>query len=158
MVEAARRRLLVAAGGMAELVQFAGGWLFDHVRAGGNVVVAVADYTAGGAFRIGDIPVVALDSVWPAVTHGPRPRGVAASLALSQSDTRLRRLLDDGETDVRLWGESPAADLGHSFTPVQHRLSVAALAFKAEAWAAVCARAEPIEIIERFHVRAGSGG
>jgi hypothetical protein len=150
--------VIVAATGMAELVQFAGGWLFDHVLNGWNVVIAVTDHTYSAAVGIGGVPVVALDSELLSPQAGPRPREVAASMALSQSDPRLRAglrsLLDDGETDIRLWGESPAHELGHPFTPVQHRLSVAALAFKATAWAAVSAQAEPIEIIERFHVRA----
>ena len=48
----------------------------------------------------------------------------------------MRQALESGQTEVTLWGESWPADLDCSVGSVEHRLSVAARAFKAQALAA----------------------
>ena len=58
----------------------------------------------------------------------------------SRSDARVREhvlnALDQGATEVTLWGEGLPAELDESVDSVQHRLSAAARAFKAQALAA----------------------
>ena len=61
--------------------------------------------------------------------------------------------LDQGATEVTLWGETWPAELDDSVGLVQHRLSAAAQAFKAQALAAAAMPQESIGLIETFRSR-----
>ena len=75
----------------------------------------------------------------------PHPQTVAVAADLFGSDERVRRgvleALDQGLTEVTLWGEHCPAELDQNVDSVQHRLSAAARAFKAQALAAAAAPA-----------------
>ncbi len=131
----------------AEVVHHAGGWLFDQAMAGWDVTVLTADRSGGRALRILGARPADLESALASAVRGPKPQAVAAGAALAGSDARIRRLvldvLADDDSDVRLWGGQG---------PVRHRLSAAALAFKAQALAAVAgtAPAGASEVTELF--------
>ena len=61
--------------------------------------------------------------------------------------------LDQGATEVTLWGQTWPAELDDSVGLVQHRLSAAAQAFKAQALAAAAIPPDSIEPIETFRSR-----
>ncbi|GAA2401742.1 hypothetical protein GCM10010191_06390 [Actinomadura vinacea] len=129
---------------MVDAVRFAGGWLFDHVMAGGEVLVLTADHGDPRPLRILGARAVDLECALSSPVQGPwPPRAIAAGADSCGSDARVRRIvlkaIDDGLADVRLWGDQDTADLGGGVGSVRHRLSVAARAFKAHALAAAAA-------------------
>jgi len=98
------------------------------------------------------------NSALASVETRPRPQALAAAADLLGCDSRVRRgvlqALDHGGTEVTLWGETCPAELDSSVGPVQHRLSMAAQIFKAQALAAALndggAPASSIGLTETF--------
>lgn len=131
-----RHQLTVLAAGMADLVRCSGGWLYDRSRAGWDVRVLVDEcrdvrpLTILGATPLTVDPKSVLDDA-------SRGGALAVSADLLRIDARLRdqvlTLLTTGATEVTVWGESWPDELGRRVDPAQHRLSVAARAFKAHA-------------------------
>jgi hypothetical protein len=134
---------------VADAVRSAGGWLFDQVIAGWSGTVLTTDHADPRPLRILGAGAVDLESALGAPGWGLRPDAIAVDADLCESDPRVGRLvcaaLADGVSDVRLWG----AGTGDGSRLIQHRLSVAARAFKAQALAAAAA-ADPIEATEAF--------
>ncbi len=62
----------------------------------------------------------------------------------------MLQALDHGVTEVTLWGETWPPELNDNVGLVQHRLSAAAQAFKAQALAAAGVPARPIGDAETF--------
>jgi hypothetical protein len=81
-----------------------------------------------------------LESVLASWEERPHPQTVAVAADLFDRDARVRQgvleALEQGATEVTLWGEGLPAELDESVDSVQHRLSAAARAFKAQALAA----------------------
>ena len=69
----------------------------------------------------------------------PHPQTVAVAADLFDRDPRVlahvRNALEQGATEVTLWGERLPAELDGSINSAAHRLSAAARAFKARALA-----------------------
>jgi len=130
-------RLAAIAPTISEVVQFAGGWLFDQVMAGWDVTVLTTDQADSRAVRILGARTVDLETVLSHPARGSCLQAIAVNADLCNSDSRVRRMvqeaLDDRQTDVWLWG-GDLSDIAAG--PVLHRLSVAARAFKAQALAA----------------------
>ena len=63
------------------------------------------------------------------------------------------RALDQGATEVTLWGETWPSELDDSVGLVEHRLSAAAQAFKAQALAAAAMPQASIGLVETFRSR-----
>jgi len=138
-----RYRLDVVAPSVRDAVKYAGGWIYDRVMAGWEVTVLV------DAARTADDPrplqilgarCLDLESVlqdWSARAH---PQTVAVAADLFDRDPRVlahvRNALDQGATEVTLWGERLPAELDGSVDSVAHHLSAAARAFKSLALAA----------------------
>jgi hypothetical protein len=135
-----RYRLDVVAGGVVDVVRFAGGWLFDRAMAGWDVTVLVADHPDTRPLQILGARVVDLEAALAAVESRPRPQALAAAADLFGCDSRVRQgvlqALDHGVTEVTLWGETWPAELDESVALVEHQLSMAAKTFKAQALAA----------------------
>ena len=135
-----RYRLDVVAASVVDVVQFAGGWLFDRAMAGWDVSVLVADHPDDRPLQILGAQVLDLEDVLASVESRPRPQALAAAADLFGCDSRVRQgvlqALDHGVTEVTLWGESWPDELDDSVGLVQHRLSMAAQIFKAQALAA----------------------
>jgi hypothetical protein len=143
-----RYRLDVVAAGVADVVRFAGGWLYDRAMAGWDVTVLLADHSAG---RLDDRPLqilgaqtIDLEEALAARDAGvetrPHPQALAAAADLFGCDSRVRhgvlQALDHGATEVTLWGETWPSELDDTVGLVQHQLSRAAQIFKAQALAA----------------------
>jgi hypothetical protein len=138
-----RYRLDVVAGNVPEVVQFAGGWLVDRVMAGWDVTVFVA---AGEDIRPLEILGVDTYDLEAALDEGadrPHPQTVAVAADLLATDERVRRgvlsALEQGTTEVTLWGDHLPEELGTTIGSVHHHLSAAARAFKAQALAVMAA-------------------
>ena len=150
-----RHRLVVAAPTMQDVVRFAGGWLFDRVIAGWDVMVLTAVHNDARALRILGATAVDLESAMCSPMRGPRLQAVAVAADLYESDPRVRRRLlaavDEGLGEVRIWddrgsGGSDARDASMSYRP-----SRAARAFKAQAMMAASVPVDPDETVEVFH-------
>lgn len=138
-----RYRLDVVASGVAEVVGAAGGWLFDRVMAGWDVTVLVDGDDDIRPLRILGVQTADLEAALRAGQDGPRPDALAVAAEVYARDNRVRRgvqmALASGHTEVTLWGRAWPAELTRSIGDVEHRLSVAARAFKAQALAAASA-------------------
>jgi hypothetical protein len=135
-----RYRLDVVAPTVFDAVKFAGGWVYDRVMAGWDVTVLVGNQDDVRPLQILGAETLDLDSVLASWEDRPHPQTVAVAADLFDRDARVlqhvRNALDQGATEVTLWGDSLPAELHHSVDSVQHQLSAAARAFKAKALAA----------------------
>jgi hypothetical protein len=149
-----RYRLDVVAASVADVVRFAGGWLFDRAMAGWDVSVLVADHPDDRPLQILGAQIVDLEDALASMESRPRPQALAAAADLFGCDSRVRqgvlRALDHGVTEVTLWGETWPAELDDSVGLVQHRLSMAATIFKAQALAAAAVPHGSVGHIETF--------
>ena len=132
-----RYRLDVAAASAADAVKFAGGWMYDRVMAGWDVTVLLVDRTDERPLHILGVETSDLESALALWSEGPHPQTVAVAADLFVSDERVRQgvlgALEQGLTEVTLWGDSWPAELDDSIGPVAHQLSAAARAFKGQA-------------------------
>jgi hypothetical protein len=135
-----RYRLDVVAPTVLDAVRFAGGWVYDRVMAGWDVTILIAGDEDVRPLEILGAEVRDLESVLASWEDRPHPQTVAVAGELFAVDARVRahvlNALDQGATEVTLWGDSLPAELNESVDSVQHRLSAAARAFKAQALAA----------------------
>ncbi len=149
-----RYRLDVVAPTVLDAVRHAGGWVYDRVMAGWDVTVLVGSDEDVRPLEILGAVALDLDSVLESWQQRAHPQTVAVSAGLFDRDERVRSgvlgALDQGATEVTLWGEPLPAELDSSVDSVEHRLSAAARAFKAQALAACGAADEPVGQIEIF--------
>jgi hypothetical protein len=135
-----RYRLDVVAPTVLDAVRFAGGWVYDRVMAGWDVTVLIGGDEDARPLEILGAEVRDLESVLASWEDRPHPQTVAVAGDLFAVDARVREhvlnALDQAATEVTLWGDSLPAELDESVDSVQHRLSAAARAFKAQALAA----------------------
>lgn len=137
-----RYRLDVVAPSVEGAVRAAGGWMFDRVMAGWDVRVLVAPGDDDRALQILGADTGDLEDALEIGADGQRPHALAVAADMYGSDARIRegvrQAIASGQTEVTLWGEDWPADLDHGgVDSVEHRLSVAARAFKAQALAAL---------------------
>jgi hypothetical protein len=148
-----RYRLDVVAPSVLEVVRCAGGWLFDRVMAGWDVTVLVAADGDDRPLQILGAETADLETALVSGMSGPHPHALAVAAELYRGDPRVRegvrRALESGQTEVTLWGQNWPAELDR-VDSVEHRLSVAARAFKAQALAAASAPVDRIEFTEMF--------
>jgi hypothetical protein len=135
-----RYRLDVVAPTVLDAVKFAGGWVYDRVMAGWDVTVLIGNQDDVRPLEILGAETLDLDSVLADWEDRPHPQTVAVAADLFDRDSRVlqhvRNALDQGATEVTLWGDRLPAELDHSVDSVQHNLSAAARAFKARALSA----------------------
>ena len=149
-----RYRLDVVAPTVLDAVRFAGGWVYDRVMAGWDVTVLVGDDEDARPLEILGAEVLDLESVLASWDERPHPQTVAVAADLFDRDARVRQgvldALEQGATEVTLWGEGLPAELDESVDSVQHQLSAAARAFKAQALAAANASEAAVGRTETF--------
>lgn len=148
-------QLEVTAGDVADVVRCAGGWLFDRAMAGCDVTVVLTD---GGDARPLEILGLSTHRQEPDDDSAAPRRGIAlaVSSAAVATDPQLGddvlRALKRGLTEVTLWGGDWPSGPELGTEPVEHQLSAAARAFKAQALAAL-GSAEPVGAVETFRHR-----
>lgn len=149
-----RYRLDVVAPTVLDAVRFAGGWVYDRVMAGWDVTVLIGGDEDVRPLEILGAEVRDLESVLDAWEERPHPQTVAVAADLFAMDARVRghvmNALDQGATEVTVWGDSLPAELDASVDSVQHRLSAAARAFKAQALAAASGSESGVDHTETF--------
>ncbi len=152
-----RYRLDVVAADVADAVRCAGGWLFDRAMAGWDVTVLVADHRDDRPLQILGAQILDLEYALATAGQRPPPQTLAVAADLFDCDPRVRegvlQALDQGATEVTLWGQTWPAELDSHVGLVQHRLSAAARAFKAQAFAAAALTPVSIDPIETFRSR-----
>lgn len=149
-----RYRLDVVAESVADVVRFAGGWMYDRVMAGWDVTVLLTGGADERPLQILGVDTADLESALGLWAERPHPQTVAVAADLFAADERVRRgvlgALEQGLTEVTLWGDTWPAELDDSVGPVEHHLSAAARAFKSQALTAAAADAVPVEATEVF--------
>jgi hypothetical protein len=130
----------VVAPTVSDAVRFAGGWIYDRVMAGWDVTVLIAGDENVRPLEILGAAVRDLESVLESWEDRPHPQTVAVAAECFASDSRVHQhvlnALEQGATEVTLWGERLPAELDASVDCVEHHLSAAARAFKTQALAA----------------------
>ncbi|MCG7581191.1 hypothetical protein MHN82_13490 [Mycolicibacterium sp. OfavD-34-C] len=130
--------MVVLADDGADVVEAAGGLLFDRASAGWIVDVRTALPAEDTAFRILGVPVGTLADA--AEARDEWPDALVVSGKLHSQDAAVRDLFLEAAshagTEVAMWGGRWPRDLGQGVVRVQHRLSLAAVAFKSHAMAA----------------------
>ncbi len=122
---------------VADAVRYTGGWLYDQVAAGWEVVVLVPGNVDIRPLEILGATTVELESALKCSPHGPMPDTVAVAADLYENDARIRQglleTLAKHPTTITMWGENVPSELDSRFGSKQHRLSRAARVFKAHA-------------------------
>ena len=133
-------RLDVVAPTALDAVRCAGGWIYDRVMAGWDVTVLIGSKDDLRPLHILGAQTLDLQAVLDQWEDRPHPQTVAVAADLFDRDPRVlqhvRNALEQGATEVTLWGESLPAELDGSVDSAQHHLSAAARAFKSRALAA----------------------
>lgn len=135
-----RYRLDVVAPTVVDAVRYAGGWIYDRVMAGWDVTVLIGSEDDLRPLHILGAQTLDLNSVLEEWEDRPHPQTVAVAADLFDSDPRVlhhvRNALEQGATEVTLWGDHLPAELDDSVDSALHHLSAAARAFKSRALAA----------------------
>lgn len=141
-----RYRLDVLAANVSDVVEAAGGWLFDRRMAGWDVTVVVPETEDVRALRILGVDILKVGS-WVSWKERPLVEGLAVAADLFERDSRVRQgvlhALQRGLPEVILWGDDWPEGLLRSSADVRHELSGAARAFKSYAVTAASGR-EPV--------------
>jgi hypothetical protein len=149
-----RPRVVALGESTADLVGFAGGWLFDLAAAGWEVSALVSTRSGDLALRILGARPMDLDTALASEVHTVAPDVLALSVALYRDDAAIRQvvleILNDGMTNVLLWGNRCPAELDGLVKVIEHRVSAAAQAFKSQAVAMACGGSESAGATEGF--------
>ena len=150
--ECLRYRLDVVATRAVDVVQSAGGWLYDRVMAGWEVTVLLPQPCDTRPLRILGVRVSDLRTALDATDAASR--GLAVSAEAFTADLRVRervlKSLDNRLTEVAVWGEAWPLGPLRAMTRAQHVLSLAARTFKGYALGAAgidCVAVDPTETL-----------
>jgi hypothetical protein len=136
-----RYQLNVIAASVADVVQSAGGWLFDRRMAGWEVNILLSERDDARALRILGATTVDLRSGLASFLRGPdRAAALAVAADLLAIDESIQdevlEAVRSGLTEVALWGDSRPANVGGQVDSTEYRLSAAARVFKGHALSA----------------------
>jgi hypothetical protein len=138
--ECLRYRLDVVAASAVDVVQSAGGWLYDRAMAGWDVTVLLPQRCDTRPLRILGVQAFDLEAELATVATGSPSQSLAVSAEAFTADARVRdavlQSLDDRLTEVALWGDGWPLGVNLATTRAQHVLSGAARMFKGYALAA----------------------
>lgn len=153
-----RYRLDVVAASAVDVVQSAGGWLYDRAMAGWEVTVLLPPGSDTRSLRILGVAAADLESSLAGLTAGS---SLAVSAEAFAADARVRdavlESLDGRLTEVALWGEGWPLGVDRATTRAQHLLSGAARMFKGYALAAAGIPGSPVDPTETLRCDVGSG-
>jgi hypothetical protein len=151
-------QLHIAATSVPTVVQFVGGWIFDQVRAGWDVVVLVPDHDDDRPLRILGAEVLEFDLGLAMHAAEPELFSLAVAADLYDSDARVRDMFDRRLRRISkvsaLWGAGGTTHISDRLEAQEHSLSSAARAFKEQALHA--ARANPrVDAVEELFSTVG---
>ena len=148
--ECLRYRLDVVAASTADVVQSAGGWLYDRVMAGWEVTVLLPRSCDTRALRI--LGVQALNPEAALDLRDSTSQSLAVSAAAFTADASVREKvlesLGGRLTEVALWGDGWPLAVSRAMTQAQHVLSMAARRFKGYALTAAGIRCDSVDPAE----------
>jgi hypothetical protein len=131
-----RYRAAVLGTSLVDVVQAAGGLMFDRMRLGWEVVTVVTDCSDERPLQILGARAVHSDSVKAEEVRTEIPHNLVVAGDLLRNDRTVRRwveqLLDHGLTEVFVWRTSAVAPKSDA-SAMEHRLSQAARVFKTAA-------------------------
>lgn len=149
-----RYRLVVLCESAADAVSAAGGWLFDRSLAGCEVTVLLTGPADSRALRILGARAIELETALASEVCGGQPYTLAVAAELFRRDARVRHsvleTINEGLTNIIMWGDAWPSELEGLVTPVEHELSIAARAFKKAALAAAGASPGSVGTVETF--------
>jgi len=136
-----RYQLNVIAASVADVVQSAGGWLFDRRMTGWEVNILLSEQNDARALRILGATTIDLRSGLASFLRGPeRAAALAVAADLLAIDESIHEevleAVRSGLTEVALWGDSRPANIVGQVDSTEYRLSAAARMFKGHALAA----------------------
>ncbi|CPR13029.1 hypothetical protein BN971_04336 [Mycobacterium bohemicum DSM 44277] len=136
--ERLRYRLQVVAAGAADIVESAGGWLYDRVMAGWEVTALLPPGADTRPLRILGVTVCDQRSGLGEASAASQSLAVSAEAFTADEEVRRRVLacLEDRLTEVALWGDGWPLGVHRATAEAQHLLSAAARRFKRHALAA----------------------
>ncbi|OBF75407.1 hypothetical protein A5750_00205 [Mycobacterium sp. 852002-51613_SCH5001154] len=141
--ECLRYRLDVIAVSALDVVESAGGWLYDRAMAGWQVTVLLPNDGDARSLRILGLQARDLEEWLTATGPGSTSESLAVSAEAFTADARVRdkvlASLDDRLTEVALWGQAPSGwplRVDREVARAQYSLSAAARRFKGHALAA----------------------
>ncbi|MGV9675994.1 hypothetical protein ACWDSJ_12005 [Nocardia sp. NPDC003482] len=153
-----RYRLAVVAPRTVDVVRHAGGWLFDRSSAGWEVTVLVPGCRDVRPLEILGATVLDLEQSLAGGPHEVWPDVIAVAAESYRADPRVREgvlaCLDDGRAEITVWGDALPAELDARVATAEHRVSVAARAFKACALTAAGCGGEAVGRLEVFRTGA----
>ncbi|MFD0364630.1 hypothetical protein ACFQZZ_24585 [Nocardia sp. GCM10030253] len=149
-----RYRMAVFAPSALDAVRSAGGWVCDRAMAGWDITIVTAP-TDPRPLRILGVHLLDPELSPSAAVRELAPQAIAVAGDLYRSDEQVRDCvlgqLSRAPMEITVWGELWPSELGPRIRPMEHRLSYAARAFKARAWAAVALPDAPIAPVESFY-------
>jgi hypothetical protein len=129
-----RYRLDVIAPSVLDVVESAGGWLFDRRMVGRDVTVMVPGEEDPLPVQILGAEILPFEPTSNPWQQRPHPQGLAVASDLFDRDPRVKQsvfhVLEQGLPDVILWGRDWPEGLVRSDGEIRHELSRAARAFK----------------------------
>lgn len=132
-----RYRLNIVAPSVVDVVKHAGGWVFDQVTAGWDVLVIVGELVDDRPLRILGAQGLNLETAVDSNRRCGHPQSLAVPVDLFECSSPVRdwvlTALEQGLTQVALWGRNGPPGLSDHVEFVQHRLTTAAKLFKAQA-------------------------
>lgn len=150
--ECLRYRLDVVAASAVDVVQSAGGWLYDRVMAGWEVTVLLPHSSDSRSLRILGVRTSELQAQFALTETGSASQSLAVSAEAFTADARVRdkvlKSLDNGLTEVALWGDGWPLGINRAMTRAQHVLSAAARTFKGYALLAAGNPCHPVDPTE----------
>lgn len=133
-----KHRLSILADDSADAVTAAGGLIFDRVSAGWEVRVFLAESTDRRPLQI--LGADARELAEGIESADAWPDAIVVAAELYAHEVRVRRYVGTAArqhcSEVAIWGGEWPATLGCGIGLVEHRLSIAARAFKVHAMAA----------------------
>ncbi|MFI7530227.1 hypothetical protein [Nocardia salmonicida] len=146
----------VVAPSVADVVEHAGGWLFDRSMAGWEVTVLLARMGDPRPLHILGARAGEFAPFLDPVDRGRLPHSLAVAVEMCHTEPRahagLAQALAATALEVRTWGDPgrELPDIRLAPAPVVHRLSLAARTFKSHALIAA-GRPDDDAPIETFH-------
>lgn len=151
-----RYRLVVLGVGLGDVVESIGGFLCDRARAGWEVSVFL-DLPCGQPRDARPLSILGIAAQELVTDAGPALRtlsrggalAVGADLLARDAGVRdeVSRMVNQGLTEVTVWGRPAPGESGRALDPAPHPLSAAARAFKAHALLAAGIESEATEPI-----------
>ncbi|MGI5219839.1 hypothetical protein [Nocardia sp. CA-290969] len=150
-----RHRLAIVAPNTVDAVQYAGGFIFDRMMGGWEVVAVLTEHDDVRPLEILGATVLDLTTAMASPVHDTWPESVLLAPDVFVSHEWVRKgaldCLDKGLAELSVWGDDLPDELARRVATAHHRLSTAAQAFKRCALAAAGIPERADEAVETFH-------